>query len=702
MKNLAYERIRRHLPPLGALFLLHLLVYARLIFLTPASVPYSTIPYDFAAQYSPWLIYIGDCFKSGIFPLWSPYVGGGTPFFINPQSQLYSPLTLLIASTTGYTQRVTQLQTVFMLLFGGVGAYFLSHTLWRSRWAGFITSVCFTFTSAVFGNLEHMTITNAATLMPWLFLLTTLTAGERESPWGYPALAFFVYFLITSGYPAVIVTTLFWTFAYTLYLLYLKPAANVVKLGLLLRHGCAWLLGLCLAGAHWIPIVLNARDFTRGSPLDVDAALWGGNLYFKHFWGMFFQHMTENPLPGNDIDISMRGVYFGALALPLALAALLLVRERIVPALLFFSVGNFLMACGGMFFGRVALHILIPKLNMARFPSADSRALMVLGLVVLAGGGATLLEANHPQGRRVVFRACAGVLAVLVAGLFGFRAVVDADTYNNVVVNYITGDIIFVGLGLLALRAFSGRQLMLCLSALLALEVGTCVLANMRIVGFPVGLPRDYMALRASHRRTFTPEAANVPRRVVADNLVSIESGQAYVQKTFYLSDYNPLHLRRFDNLIANGFADWMTNGARVVALPAGSSPENYEAFRQQVRPVEYNILAYTPNRVVYRVNAVEDTLLVFNEIYFPGWRATVDGERAAVGEVSGGLRALDVRGGGHTIVLTFRPKTFYWGVGVSVVAAVLFVGWLSSTFIQSRRRRAMRTGGVEPFGVSA
>ena len=93
------EQAWRHLPAPGALFALHLAIFARLIFQTWEEVPYVIIPFDFTHQYSPWLVYIGDCFKSGIFPLWMPYVGGGTPFFINPQSQLYSPLTLLIGST---------------------------------------------------------------------------------------------------------------------------------------------------------------------------------------------------------------------------------------------------------------------------------------------------------------------------------------------------------------------------------------------------------------------------------------------------------------------------------------------------------------------------------------------------------------------------------------------------------------------------
>jgi len=696
MRNSAFEKIKYHLPALSMLFVLHCIIFARLIFRTPEGVPYATIPFDFASQFAPWLIYIGDCLKSGIFPLWTPYVGAGTPFFINPQSQLYSPLTLLIGSTIGYTQRVAQLQTVFTLFFGGVGAYYLSSMLWRSRWAGFITAICFTFTSGVFTNLEHMSHTNAFALIPWIFWMTTLTA-KAEKWWGYPVLAFFIYFLVTSGYPGVVLMVLFWVFAYTIYLIYIRPETNWMKFRLLIHHGFAWFLGLCLAAVHWVPIVIHRKEFTRGAtPLKLDEALWGGNLFFKHIWGMFFQFMIENPLPGNDINISMRGVYFGALALPLIAAALLLLKEKekIVQPLLVLSVGAFLMACGGMFFGRVALHILLPILNMSRFPSSDSRALMVLGLVLLAGGGATLLQRDIPEGRRLISRACVVLLAVLVAGLFGFRVIVDSATYNNVVINYITAEIVFVGLAILALRIFSGRALLICLATLLVLELGTCVLSNMKIVGSPVEKAEDYLALRLKHQRAFTVEGANVPRIADGTELISEASGQGYTQKTFYLSEYNPMRLVRFERLIANGFTDWMTNGQRVVALPPESRPQNYDSFQQQMQPLDHTILSYRPNQIIYRVNAAQDVLLVFNEIYFPGWRAVVDGKREMVHEVGSGLRGVRVSGGEHRIVMTFRPRSFYIGLTVSLLAAICFMLWLIIPIYRSRRFIRVRDEG--------
>lgn len=685
-------KIRKHLYALCFLFVLHLLIFARLIFLSPEKVPYAIIPFDFASQYSRWLVYIGDSFHSGIVPLWVPYVGAGTPFFINPQTQMYSPVTLVVATLFGYSQRTAQIQSVMMLFFGGVGAYLLAYSLWRTRWSALVTATCFTFTSAIFTNLEHMTITNSLALMPWLFWATA-TAATPKNRWAFPVLAFFVYFSITSGYPAVIAMTILWLGLFTLYLLYFSHDPVRIKLRSLALYLASWVLGLGLSAVHWLPVLIHRLEFTRGSPLPVEVALSGGSLSFKHLWGMVFLFLPNYPLPGTDVDISMRGLYFGAIAIPLVLAALFLIEERIVPALLFFSVTSFLMACGGMFFGRLALHILLPIMNFSRFPAVDSRGLMMLGLVLLAGGGAKLLQENSAPARTLITRACIGLIGLMILGLIVFRGVLEPAVYNDIAVNFITAEILFIGLAIIALRTFSGRRLIVSMVALLALELGTCVLANPTVVGQPVSAGY-YRQLLTDHRSHFTPEAASVPRIAEGTDLVNEEAGRAYAEKTFYLTDYNSLRLRRFDRLIASGFTDWLKNGPRAVALPVGSQAEDYATFQQQARPIDFTILSYTPNQVRYRVNADQDSLLVFNEIFFPGWRATVDGQSQPMSDVSGGLRGLNIRAGEHMIVTTFQPSSFYVALFVSLIFFVLLFLWCFWIAY-----RGLRPGTRRPMG---
>ena len=69
-------------------------------------------------------------------------------------------------------------------------------------------------------------------------------------------------------------------------------------------------------------------------------------------------------------------------------------------------------------------------------------------------------------------------------------------------------------------------------------------------------------------------------------------------------------------------------------------------------------ITSYEPNRLNYDVNTGKGGVIVFSEIYYPGWTATVDGEPAELGRVDYVLRALQVKPGQHKVELSFFPKS--------------------------------------------
>ena len=69
-------------------------------------------------------------------------------------------------------------------------------------------------------------------------------------------------------------------------------------------------------------------------------------------------------------------------------------------------------------------------------------------------------------------------------------------------------------------------------------------------------------------------------------------------------------------------------------------------------------IKGYEPNELTYECQTGKGGVVVFSEIYYPGWTATVDGQPAEVGRVNYILRALNVKPGKHEIVLTFKPQT--------------------------------------------
>ena len=69
-------------------------------------------------------------------------------------------------------------------------------------------------------------------------------------------------------------------------------------------------------------------------------------------------------------------------------------------------------------------------------------------------------------------------------------------------------------------------------------------------------------------------------------------------------------------------------------------------------------LTAYEPNQLTYDVRSATGGIVVFSEIFYPEWTATVDGKPVEIGRVDYVLRALNVDKGHHKVVLTFDPKS--------------------------------------------
>ncbi|MCL4263298.1 MAG: YfhO family protein [Anaerolineae bacterium] len=99
-------------------------------------------------------------------------------------------------------------------------------------------------------------------------------------------------------------------------------------------------------------------------------------------------------------------------------------------------------------------------------------------------------------------------------------------------------------------------------------------------------------------------------------------------------------------------------------------------------------ITSYSPNRVSLRVDMHGPGYLVLADAYYPGWQATVDGEKTAVYRANSVVRAVYVPDGVHEVVFTFRPLDFY--AGAAVTAVTLLVGMTLLVWpVMSRRWQA-------------
>ncbi len=114
-----------------------------------------------------------------------------------------------------------------------------------------------------------------------------------------------------------------------------------------------------------------------------------------------------------------------------------------------------------------------------------------------------------------------------------------------------------------------------------------------------------------------------------------------------------------------------LRRAAVVAQLPGINLPGSVEGSSARV-------IAFTPNEIRVEVDAVADGLLVLSEIYYPGWRASIDGASARLIQTDGLLRGIPVPQGHHTVRVWYAPASVRVGLVISALALVVSLGgWL-------------------------
>ena len=85
-------------------------------------------------------------------------------------------------------------------------------------------------------------------------------------------------------------------------------------------------------------------------------------------------------------------------------------------------------------------------------------------------------------------------------------------------------------------------------------------------------------------------------------------------------------------------------------------------------------LISYGANEAKYEVESEKGGLVVFSEVYYPGWTATIDGQPTEVGRANYVLRAINVPSGKHEVVFTFDPQSIHTTETIAYVALAVLV----------------------------
>ncbi|MFL7892917.1 MAG: YfhO family protein [Anaerolineales bacterium] len=101
----------------------------------------------------------------------------------------------------------------------------------------------------------------------------------------------------------------------------------------------------------------------------------------------------------------------------------------------------------------------------------------------------------------------------------------------------------------------------------------------------------------------------------------------------------------------------------------------------QEKNAAEIQVIDDQPNGSLVQVKSPSDGYLVIADVWYPGWRAYVDGDETIIRQANYLFRAIELPSGQHEVRIVYRPKYFYVGIFVSgaglIVLIVLVLVWL-------------------------
>jgi uncharacterized membrane protein YfhO len=104
-----------------------------------------------------------------------------------------------------------------------------------------------------------------------------------------------------------------------------------------------------------------------------------------------------------------------------------------------------------------------------------------------------------------------------------------------------------------------------------------------------------------------------------------------------------------------------------------------------------FDDFSISDNRIAFASRQEHDGFILLNEINYPGWSATVDGQPAAVLPADGIFRAVYVKAGSHRLEFSFWPRHFLWGAAISLLTLAAYAAYC----IERRKRAAPRAANA-------
>jgi len=616
-------------------------------YLVPLASESASIQWDAADLHYPFQKYWSDHVRSGSLPSWTPYVYAGYPFLAYPETAAWYPPHwpfFLI----GITPRMIQAELALNAFIACLGAFLLISRLVENRSAAVLGGLCYGLSGFFAGHASHVGIFAAAACLPWLLL--AFRRALDGSAVRYTALG-------GMAGAAMILAGYFQTAMYGFLALGLYALAD------LYRAPRRWLrIASVVAGMLALAIIVAAIQIVPTLEL-VETTSRAMSNYSRTTDGVLELRALPTLVAPDWLgaisdkytgpaDITQYYFYAGFLLLPLAALGLAKTKTRLHALFLIVPAAWFMLGgAAGLY--RIAM--LLPGMNKVREP-IQGWFVVALGLAMLAAAGFAWVERRW----RVPYLG-AILIAVLFVDVWYWNLLENPLAYGHFTFDSAYGDgedalLRHVARAVPPLTRFEGGR-----RAPVGLQNYGLDLHLETTAGYaalPIG---DYMRyLAVMKRNPNLRDGLNVSTYLTADS-AGVASNPSVLPRVYFPKSIMDVG-NRAEALRAIQTLDPRLQS--VALLP-------HSPIRQDPAATA-TVLSYDEKSYRIRYHAASPALLRLSVPYYPGWRATVDGQQLPIVHIDLALMGVVVPAGDRELRFSFRSDSFGIGVAITLAGLVL------------------------------
>ena len=250
-----------------------ILIFFPIISLWQVSIFKFTLKNDMMDAYFPFRYFMGESIQNEIIPFWNPYIYLGYPFYSDPQSAFWYPISWIL-SLNGYSIFDLHFEFIIYFIFGGIGFYRLLKYFRITSWVALIFGISYQLSGFFIGSASLLTFLIGASFLPWsiLYFYKLLSKLNINAIIGF---VISISLILTGGYPAILIILMYILIFIFLFEIINQKVWTFQKfIPWLFNLAFSSILILILNAGYLYSIYQSSSWITRGQGISIESALY--------------------------------------------------------------------------------------------------------------------------------------------------------------------------------------------------------------------------------------------------------------------------------------------------------------------------------------------------------------------------------------------------------------------------------------------